>query len=112
MISAETPLLERLAAAEFGARQVLKLRQHLSVSPEDRKELKGLLDNFERDLAPNLPQEEAVVRHGAFLWATGREEEAEGLVNHRRHIPLACFLVGAQPNCYFCYTWGWNPEEG
>ncbi|TWT80409.1 hypothetical protein CA13_18250 [Planctomycetes bacterium CA13] len=27
-------------------------------------------------------------------------------------FPLACFLVGAEPNCYFCYTWGWNPEEG
>jgi len=27
-------------------------------------------------------------------------------------FPLACFLAGAEPNCYFCYTWGWNPEEG
>ena len=27
-------------------------------------------------------------------------------------FPLACVLTGAQPNCYFCYTWGWNPEEG
>lgn len=25
---------------------------------------------------------------------------------------LASFLVGAEPNCYFCYTWGWNPEDG
>ncbi len=27
-------------------------------------------------------------------------------------FPLACFLVGAEPNCYFCYSWGWNPENG
>ncbi len=27
-------------------------------------------------------------------------------------FPLACFLTGAEPNCYFCYTWGWNPQEG
>jgi nucleoid DNA-binding protein len=27
-------------------------------------------------------------------------------------FPLACFLVGAEANCFFCYTWGWEPEEG
>ncbi len=27
-------------------------------------------------------------------------------------FPLACFLTGAEPNCYFCYSWGWNPEDG
>jgi hypothetical protein len=27
-------------------------------------------------------------------------------------FPLACFLAGAEPNCYFCYSWGWNPENG
>jgi DNA-directed RNA polymerase subunit alpha len=93
MISSETPLLERLAAAEFGPRQALKLRRHLSVSPEARKELRDLLANFDRDLAPHLPQDEAVVRQGAFQWAMGDDDEAEPLVNHRRHVPLACFLV-------------------
>ena len=27
-------------------------------------------------------------------------------------FPLACFLLAAEENCYFCYTWGWNPEQG
>jgi len=27
-------------------------------------------------------------------------------------FPLACFLAGAERNCYFCYSWGWNPEDG
>jgi len=27
-------------------------------------------------------------------------------------FPLACFLVGAGKNCYFCYTWGWLGEYG
>jgi len=27
-------------------------------------------------------------------------------------FPLASFLVGAGPNCYFQYTWGWRPEYG
>ena len=38
----------------------------------------------------------------------------EVLRTARKNItfPLACFLAGAEPNCYFCYSWGWNPEEG
>jgi len=27
-------------------------------------------------------------------------------------FPLACFLVGAGENCYFCYSWGWLGEYG
>ncbi|QDU58955.1 putative glycoside hydrolase [Aeoliella mucimassa] len=27
-------------------------------------------------------------------------------------FPLACFLVGAEQHCYFCYTWGWLGEYG
>jgi hypothetical protein len=27
-------------------------------------------------------------------------------------FPLACFLIGAEKYCYFCYTWGWLPEYG
>lgn len=27
-------------------------------------------------------------------------------------FPLACFLVGAGLNCYFCYSWGWTAQEG
>ena len=27
-------------------------------------------------------------------------------------FPLACFLLAAERNCYFCYTWGWDPEDG
>ena len=27
-------------------------------------------------------------------------------------FPLACFLVAAEPQCYFCYTWGYSEEHG
>lgn len=27
-------------------------------------------------------------------------------------FPLACFLIGAEKYTYFCYTWGWYPQEG
>jgi hypothetical protein len=27
-------------------------------------------------------------------------------------FPLACFLIAAEENCYFCYTWGWAPQYG
>jgi len=27
-------------------------------------------------------------------------------------FPLACFLVGAGENCYFCYSWGWLGKYG
>ena len=27
-------------------------------------------------------------------------------------FPLACFLVAAEANCYFCYTWGWASQYG
>lgn len=27
-------------------------------------------------------------------------------------FPLACFLVGAESNCYFCYSWGWTAKDG
>ena len=88
------PLLERLAAAEFGPRQALRLRRHLGIFPEDRKQLERLLANFERDLEGSLPKEEAAVRRGTFLWALGREGQAEDLLRHRRQAPRACVLIG------------------
>jgi len=88
------PLLERLAAAEFGPRQALALRRHLAVSPEDRKELDRLLANFERELEASLPKEEAPVRRGVFLWTLGRDEEADEMLRHRRSVPLASFIAG------------------
>lgn len=27
-------------------------------------------------------------------------------------FPLACFLIAAQENCYFCYSWGWRKQHG
>ena len=27
-------------------------------------------------------------------------------------FPLACFLAGAQENCYFIYNWGYRMENG
>ncbi len=90
----QMPLLERLAAAEFGPRQALALRRHLAISPEDRKELDRLLADFERELDGALPKEDAPVRRGAFLWALGREDEADDQLRHRRSVPLASFVAG------------------
>jgi DNA-directed RNA polymerase subunit alpha len=90
----QMPLLERLAAAEFGPRQALALRRHLAISPADRKELDRLLAGFERELEGSLPKEEAPVRRGVFLWAIGRQEEADELLRHRRSVPVASFVAG------------------
>lgn len=50
-------------------------------------------------------------------WRTGKfkktsHEDVLSMSGKEIIFPLACFLIGAEPNCYFCYTWGWNPEEG
>ena len=34
------------------------------------------------------------------------------LARERIMFPLACFLVAAEPNCYFCYTWGYREMHG
>ena len=34
------------------------------------------------------------------------------LAQERITFPLACFLVAAEPNCYFCYTWGYRENDG
>ena len=88
----ETPLLEKLAAAEFGPREALTLRRHLSVTPESRKELRDMLSNFDSALAPHLPQGEVQVRHGAFLWACGEAQEASRVLKDQGLNHTAGFL--------------------
>ena len=39
-------------------------------------------------------------------------EKLAKLAREQITFPLACFLAGAGPNCYFCYTWGWLGEYG
>jgi len=39
-------------------------------------------------------------------------DEIHRIAKERITFPLACFLVAAGPNCYFCYTWGWLGEYG
>jgi len=39
-------------------------------------------------------------------------EELARLAKERITFPLACFLVAAQPNSYFCYTWGYREKHG
>lgn len=39
-------------------------------------------------------------------------DELAGLAGARLTFPLACFLVAAEPNCYFCYTWGYREADG
>ena len=53
-----------------------------------------------------------------FTWWSDKEmmkkphAEQHRVARERITFPLACFLVGAGPNCYFCYTWGWLGEYG
>ncbi len=53
-----------------------------------------------------------------FNWRSDRElmkkphEEQYRVARGQITFPLACFLVAAEPNCYFCYTWGWLGEYG
>ena len=53
-----------------------------------------------------------------FTWRTAPEvmkkphEEQLRLAREQITFPLACFLVGAERQCYFCYTWGWLGEYG
>jgi hypothetical protein len=53
-----------------------------------------------------------------FTWWSDKEmmkkphADVHRVAKQRITFPLACFLVGAGPNCYFCYTWGWLGEYG
>jgi len=53
-----------------------------------------------------------------FTWWSDKElmkkphEEQYRIAKEEITFPLACFLVGAEPNCYFCYTWGWGKDTG
>ncbi len=53
-----------------------------------------------------------------FTWWSDKElmkkPHAEQYRQAKENItfPLACFLAGAGPNCYFCYTWGWLGKYG
>jgi len=53
-----------------------------------------------------------------FTWWSDKEmmkkphAELHRVARERITFPLACFLAGAGPNCYFCYTWGWLGEYG
>jgi hypothetical protein len=38
--------------------------------------------------------------------------ELARLARDRITFPLACFLVAAAENCYFCYTWGYRENDG
>ena len=39
-------------------------------------------------------------------------DELARLARERLTFPLACFLVAAEANCYFCYTWGYRETDG
>ena len=53
-----------------------------------------------------------------FTWWSDKEmmkkphEEVHRVASENITFPLACFLIGAERNCYFCYTWGWLGEYG
>lgn len=39
-------------------------------------------------------------------------DELLRLARKRLTFPLACFLVAAEPHCYFCYSWGYSENHG
>ena len=39
-------------------------------------------------------------------------DELVRLARERLTFPLACFLVAADPHCYFCYSWGYRETDG
>jgi hypothetical protein len=42
----------------------------------------------------------------------GTRQEKLRLARERITFPLACFLIGAQPGCHFCYSWGYREADG
>lgn len=40
------------------------------------------------------------------------QAEQAAVARENIEFPLACFLVGAESHCYFCYSWGWLPQHG
>ncbi len=38
--------------------------------------------------------------------------EQHAVAKKNIEFQLACFLIGAEKHCYFCYTWGWLGEYG
>jgi len=38
--------------------------------------------------------------------------EKEAFAREKITYPLACYLIGAQENSWFCYGWGYNIDEG
>lgn len=50
-------------------------------------------------------------------WRAGKlknksHEEVLRIAQEDITFPLACFLVGAEQHCYFCYSWGWTANDG
>ena len=39
-------------------------------------------------------------------------EEVYRVASERITYPLACFLVAAQKDSYFCYSWGYREQHG
>lgn len=39
-------------------------------------------------------------------------EEKEAIARDEITYPLACFLIGAYENCWFCYGWGYQVDHG
>lgn len=40
------------------------------------------------------------------------QDERESIARNKITYPLACYLIGAQENSYFCYGWGYDIADG
>jgi hypothetical protein len=89
-------------------------------SPDITQQDKVYLLNELEEMSKTAKDGKVVVFKGwpGFTWWSNPElikkthEEVLQLARKNITFPLACFLVAAQPNCYFCYTWGWRGEYG
>lgn len=85
-----------------------------------RQQSKEYLVNELEEMRKAAAEGKIVIFKGwpGFTWWSDKElmkkphAEQYRLARERITFPLACFLVGAGPNCYFCYTWGWLGEYG
>lgn len=86
----------------------------------EKRQSKEYMLNTIRVMTQAAKHDEIVVFKAwpGFTWWSDTElmkkphEEQYAAAVANLEFPLACFLIGAEKHCYFCYSWGWLPEYG
>jgi len=87
---------------------------------QSKEYMAGVLDIMSQTAQDDAVQKDKIILFKAWPGFTWRddwvkktsEEELYQLARERIIFPLAAFLVAAEPNCYFCYTYGWHRDHG